>query len=204
MNKILALLFFILFASPLAGQGEKGGNGQSLLWLDAKSKLTIHVDTNVNGFPCEFISSKKSDAISIDYEAIDRNYVSIENAKMAFPLAKFDCGQTLKNREFREFLNEADYPTIAINLNGLEIYDRTSDGAIGKFIATVEVAAQERQEDIQIIDITSDDFSTVYTGRVTINVRAYGLEPPVKFLGMVKVRETVEIEFLFRFIGDAN
>lgn len=205
MNKALALFFFLIFTcSLLAQEDEPGGKGQALLWLDAQSKLTIHVATNVNGFPCEFISETKSDPIFIDYEALDRNYVAIQNAHLAFPLKAFDCGQGLKNKEFKEFLREPEYPEISINLNGLEIFDRTEQGAIGQFIATVEVAQKERQEDILIVDITSDDESTVYTGHVKINVKDYGLEPPVKFLGMVKVKESVHIEFQFRFVGDAR
>lgn len=204
MNKALALFFFLISGTFLVAQDAKGGKGQALLWLDSQSKLTIHVATNVNGFPCEYISQTKSDSIFIDYEALDRNYVAIENAHLAFPLKAFDCGQGLKNKEFKEFLREPEYPEISINLNGLEIFDRTEQGAIGQFIATVEVAQKERQEDILIVDITSDDQSTVYTGHVQINVRDYGLEPPVKFLGMVKVKEAVQIEFQFRFVGDAQ
>jgi len=203
MHKYLALLFLSILAS-LNGQAQSekpGGKGQALLWLDAKSELIIHVSTNVNGFPCRYVSEDKSDVIFMDYEAIDRNYVTIDNAVLSFPLADFDCGQQIKNKEFREFLKEAVYPTIEIDLKGLEIYDRSEDGSLGRFVATVEVAAVQRKQDIQIVDISSDDSSSTYSGHVNINVRDYGLEPPVKFLGMVKVKEEVAIDFEFRFVG---
>lgn len=206
---IKVLTFFLAFCTlPMMlicqSRVEAEEKGQSRLWLDAKSKLTIHVSTNVNGFPCEYTSTQKSEALLIDYEKLDQNYVSIKNASLDFPLNLFDCGQSLKNKEFKEFLRESEYPEIVITLNGLEIFPLTQDGAIGQFIATVEVAAQERKEAIQIVDIVSDESSTLYIGHVNINVKDYGLAPPIKFLGMVKVSEAVQIEFQFRFVGDAG
>lgn len=207
MNRFLAFFLSLIFTQTVmvAQNGDgTGEEGHSRLWLDAHSKLTIQVSTNVNSFPCEYVSEKVSEALIINYEAIDQNFVSIKNASLSFPLSAFDCGQKVKNKEFREFLNESDYPEVIIQLNGLEIFKTHSEGPLGKFEATIGVAAQYRMEEIEILEIISDDQSSVYSGHLVLNVRDYGLEPPVKFLGLVKVSESIRIDYQFRFIGDTH
>lgn len=203
MYRVLILLFFLPMSSLVAQSGPRGEKGQALLWLDVNSKLTIFVSTNVNGFPCEFVSSTRSKALFIDYEAIDDNYVEIENAALRFPIEEFDCGQNIKNKEFRAFLHSDEYPALEIELNGLKLFEQSREGVIGEFISTVEVATHKRQEKINITDIISEAKASTYKGFVEINVRDYQLEPPVKFLGMVKVKEKIRIDFEFRFIGDS-
>lgn len=195
---LLVLLPSISWAQNGAGRGEKG---QSRLWLDEESKLTIFVSTNVNSFPCEYKSTVKSETIEFQYLTKDHQTVEIQNASLQFPLGLFDCGQKVKNKEFKELLNEEEHKNIVINLNGLRIHEDDSNNVMGKFITTIQVAGVLKQEEIDITDIISDHESSIYSGSVTINIRDYGLEPPVKFLGLVKVNEAVKIDFEFRFVA---
>lgn len=205
MNRFLAFFLLSFLTAPVWGQngGGNGEKGQSRLWLDTHSKLIISVSTNVNAFPCTYESVQRSDIIEFEYLTKDHQSVEIENASLAFPLNQFDCGQKVKNREFKDLLNEEEHGSIFINLKGLQINEDDSKGVLGHFYANVNVAGVNRDEQIHIEDLVSDHEMSVYTGYVTINIRAYDLEPPVKFLGMVKVSEEVRIDFEFRFV-DAN
>lgn len=193
---ILVLQASICWAQNRTGKGEKG---QSRLWLDAESKLTIIVSTNVNSFSCDYVSSVKSEAIEFEYLTKDHQTVEIQNASLKFPLVEFDCGQKVKNKEFGQLLNVKEYKNILINLNGLIIHQDDSLGTMGKFMTAIKISGLQGEEDIDILDILSDHRSSIYKGTTTINIRDYGLKPPVKFLGLVKVKEEVKIDFEFKF-----
>jgi hypothetical protein len=166
-----------------------------------ESKISVLVETNVNNFTCEFTNPGQFNALRFKSE-VKADAIYFQDAILHLGVSEFDCGKELMNKDFRALLNEAEYPYITIEFKSLKWHDkeiREANKKMGKEIGLLEVllsvAGTSHRKEVEVYTVEVLGHTLSGTGKIEVNIREFGLEPPEKFLGLVKVKETINIRF---------
>jgi hypothetical protein len=166
-----------------------------------ESEISVWVETNVNNFTCEFTNPGQFNALQFKSE-VKADAIYFQDAILNLPVSEFDCGKELMNKDFRALLNETEYPYITIEFKSVKWYDeemREAHKKMGKEIGLLEVllkiAGTSHKKEVEVYTVEVLGHTLSGTGKIEVNIREFGLEPPEKFLGLVKVKETINIRF---------
>lgn len=157
--------------------------------LEDSSYITIHGETNVNQFACNYVSLSARDTVQIELDRQGRK-VYFNQAKLEINTTSFDCGNRMMNQDFQELLSAEQFPFIDIELLSVKISDS------GHAIAQTSVTIRDEQKKFSVpvlYEILPE--KQFYQGVLKINIRDFDIEPPRKMLGMVIVDEMILIEF---------
>jgi hypothetical protein len=186
---------FIVLTMIYFWYGGLSVNAQDTLTVRIKpeSTLTIHGKTNVNSFTCSqtHIPRKESRDIIL-IQAKDN--IHFENAELSIPVDEFDCGHKIMTRDFQEILETEKYPNLYVILHSVR---RNKDETYSSEVS-IKLAGVTRRYHIPIKIYSENDRLLVGAGQKEVGFGEFNLEPPVKFMGMVKVREELTISFTIR------
>lgn len=169
-----------LFASPSFAFG--GGD---------KSFISISGKTNVNSF--QF----RQDIALLDFmpSPIGKQYV-----RVAVEVKYFETDNPMMYKDFIELVKAKQFPHIYIDLLRTDFL-ALQEGKIVeqsvKFFLTIAGVTKFYNLNSEIATFPNECFSL--KGQRDIALPDFKIEPPVKFLGMVKVQETVHIDFNLAF-----
>lgn len=106
--------------------------------------------------------------------------------------ARLDCGIGRMNAHLRETLHAGTYPTIEFRLARVT---RTHGDSAVRLDGVLSIAGHEKPigVDATVRDATGD--AVRVRGAYTLNVRDYGLVPPRRFAGLLRVRDSVTVHF---------
>ncbi|MCA6073794.1 hypothetical protein [Fulvivirga sedimenti] len=159
------------------------------IMVDPASSLNIHGKTNINKFLCAQCETLDKDTVEITMTNEDK-VVHLTNASLKIRVKDFDCGINQMTREFRELLQADDHPYLRMILETIEpIGD-------GKFIANIAIVLAGVKSGYRIpVEVHDDERTLICSGKSQVSFVDFNLEPPVKFMGMVKVNEMLDISF---------
>lgn len=184
MNHFITYCAVFLFS--LCGLAQNGSGSKSIGILPS-SELSISGDTNINEFRCEFNTFYLEQCTEVVYHK-SGNHISFKNAVLTLRNEGFDCGSRGINKDFHALLNTARYPKITLELTGVTVENNR-----GKASVTINIAGKENSYRVPIEIITSP--MNRFTGRLKLDIRDFGLEPPKKLLGLIVIKEDIEIDF---------
>ncbi len=104
---------------------------------------------------------------------------------ISLPVNEFGCGNKMLNRDFKKTLKSEDYPFISVVVDKFIKKD-------GQYFSSLEldlVGKQLRMNELPFI--LNDQEQLVAT--FEINLSYFDLDPPKKFLGLLKVHERLKI-----------
>ncbi|GAA4817796.1 YceI family protein [Litoribaculum gwangyangense] len=188
MNFIKKILFFVSILGTLAFTAVITGSTSVL--ITPSSKLLIKGKTNVNSFKCEFDILKLKNPIPVVFQKIGDKMV-FDNTVLVLENDCFDCGGKGINNDFQELLKSDVYPQTQIKLKEI-CRDTKDDNSILAFL------------DISIAGVTKscttpvkfeDGDSLFVKGVLNLNICDFNLEPPKKALGLIVVKDIIEINF---------
>lgn len=159
--------------------------------IEKDSYLKILGTTNVNTFSCGYEGKITADTLSIHMQR-EEDKILLNDVVLEVEVARFDCGQSGMNKDFRNLLRYEYYPLLKINILSLMMSSHTQYEALAK--VRIEIAGKEEVYEVPVRQDEEKE-EQYYTGRQALNIRDFGLEPPKKFLGMVEVDEEVVIDF---------
>ena len=164
-----------------------------ILTVAPKSELTIIGKTNVNTFTCRY-TEVMSDTLNIEVIRNKGDYM-IDNAEMTFHVSAFDCGNAMMNEDFKDLLNADEFPVIRVNFKSLYMTPGQSKEIMGSIIAQFELAGTEGASPINILKKPEKSQTNDYFGFTNLDITNFGLEPPTKMMGMIKVKKDIKVEF---------
>jgi len=157
------------------------------------SSVVINGTTNMNTFQCGSGYETGSDMIrerwnpdSEKWEIYGSVYIEV---------AQFDCKNRIMNNDFRNTLKHNDYPEIKIeflNLREVQLQDNTLK-AQGHIKVTLAGKTHEYflSSELEFLD---DQYS-ILKGEQTLRFSDFGLEPPQKGFGLVRVNDEIHVSF---------
>lgn len=189
------------FSGRIPGNGN---TGSYLVRIARESYLIINGYTNFNNFSCIYEGDFYRDTLTVKAVS-DGDHVTLSDARLLLKTDLFDCHNPGMNEDFRDLLNSGKYPFIRIqvvdiNKNQQEINARLVSLNDKKYIllkVSIQIAGEENTYDLPV-EILKKNNGLFYSGRLNLNIRDFGLVPPVKMFGLVRVKEFVSIDFMVK------
>lgn len=159
--------------------------------VEPESKLLIKGTTNINKFTCHFNISKLRNRIPVNFEVRD-NKMIFNETYLILKNDCFDCGNKNINKDFKELLKTNEYPQIFIHLN--EMQNLNLNNSTSEVLLDMEIAGINKSYTIPV-KIENNENNLLVRGKLMMDINDFNLEPPKKILGLIKVNNTIEIDF---------
>lgn len=178
--------------APVAGQTV------ALDLLD-QSQFWIHGSSSVNRFTCKVGTIRGDGPLPTSARTVSAAASDAEGATtVTVPVQEFDCGNDRMTQDLKETLNAGDHPTIRFRLHNVEKVVQP-DSVDGWYRLTVlgflTVSGTERLVRVSAWGrpVSADVYRV--RGCTPIDMTYFGITPPTKFMGLVKVHDRIEVHF---------
>ncbi|SFE98299.1 YceI family protein [Thermophagus xiamenensis] len=186
-------LFFVFLTYDVIAQSDIDINTQPIFNTETegcKDFIKIDGSTNVNQF---YFIQKLDDNPRVVKSKNPSNDVLI----LKIPAHDFEPSNPMMYKDFLDFIKAKEFPYIDITI----FFDnlRLPVGNTTTVVPKIKVGLAGHTQTYEIPGYVNEclDKELHIKGKVKINLKDFGLEPPSKFLGMVKVRQEVFINFGF-------
>ncbi|KAA3635356.1 MAG: YceI family protein [Bacteroidetes bacterium] len=167
--------------------------------LKPSSVLSINGETNVNSFCCS--SQQKFPKGRVGYEWGKGNgKLNFKNTQLKINVQSLDCGANAINKDLQKTLQAESFPYITIELK--EALNTDGGNSIKKnqwveFLAKTEITlcCVTKEVTIPVVIRKSADNRFQIIGSTILQFRDFELEPPTVMMGLIKVKETLDISF---------
>ena len=167
---------------------------ETMILVVPGSEVIISGTSNVNKFDCSY----KVQGMKVPVHLVYReklNEIHFKNAKLDLPSDCFDCGGKAINRDFKDILQTEKYPEIKLRLLYVDPPDRDSNKVgVGMEIT---LAGVSRTYFTHLESRTQGEIQV--KGTLDLKLTDFGLEPPKKVLGLIKVDDQVKVNLNLRF-----
>jgi len=184
------ILIFVLFTGLL--------HAQTTVKVDLlkNSWLAINGSTNVVGFKLIHNGEKllgKSITMTANQ---NQNKIYLSQNQLAIQVNNFSSDNVMALRDFKKLIKSDAYPQIKVQLNYIEALPGNEKGAYSKGNASVNITITgvTHQYSIPVSSNSQNEYISVVGGK-KINIRDFGLQPPVEMMGLIKVSEWISIDF---------
>jgi hypothetical protein len=185
MKLILTTLFASLFFPPNKVVIEK--------WIIEKnSNLSIQGRSNVNSFQCDVKEYLRADTI-LFYKQ-DQEQQFIVKGGLTINVNEFDCHQRYMTGDLRKTLKGQEYPQLKINLLSIGNFTTAGNKNV-KGIMTITLAGITRRMEINYATQATNDGNLHLNGSRQVLFSDFGLTPPHKLAGLIKVEEQINVQF---------
>ncbi|GAB4231262.1 MAG: hypothetical protein Tsb0034_03480 [Ekhidna sp.] len=169
------------------------------------SFISIHGETNVNKFNCEVNKPSLNDSIVVK-NIWSNQKLEFQGLKLIYKVGDFKCGIRAMEPDFRELLKAEEEPFVVLQLNAITLHPNNDaferldvEADVDIFIAGVrrQIVVQHGQ----VINHSSAHMT--FKGDKQLLMTDFDIEPPAKFLGMVKVANDIRVEFAIEMVVSA-
>ena len=161
------------------------------------STITINGKTNINQFECFTDQSSLNDSILV--KNIWSNLkIEFEGLILKYRIDDFSCGIQAMTKEFRELMKAESEPFLFLHLNSITICQDNNAFEELDVDADVKILLGGEERLIQIEGgkvINHSSARMTLKGEKRLLMSDFNIEPPTKFLGLVKANDEIEIEF---------
>lgn len=197
MRVVSAILVVLLMASsdrpPLVHR----------LIVQPTSKLTIDGTTNVNSFTCAISKYVGRDTLVLHEGGKHIRPVFVKGA-VSLDASSFDCGMALMTSDFHKTINSTRYPAIVIDFISFERMPAYTTSEQFKGILKISLAGATRLFEVNCaIGATSAGLIQLSGSREFL-FSDFGLTPPARILGAVKVQDALKVTFNLKLALDPN
>src|SRR6185369_15606537 len=165
------------------------------LVIQPTSSVTINGKTNVNSFQCAINKYTGNDTLILRQVKPGVKPVFTQGA-VSLAATTFDCGMKVMTKDFLKTINASQYPNIIIEFVSFEKLPRYQPKE-ERFQTNMKIslASVGRNFDLTC-SITKDEAGYVHLkGGKDSNFSDFGLKPPSRMAGAVKVKEKLEVNF---------
>ncbi len=194
LKTILSFCYFLFFCSNIFSQYWAA---VPITDEHPKDYIAIIGETNINCFECEYDGNEGTQNI---YQFVLNSESSRDQVlEVYIPVKEFNCSQYLMYDDLQLLLKSNEHPYIRIGIDPSQLRKIPNKPAVNLDISLTIADVTN----IQSILCTVDDFKDSrlqISGQTTIHLTDYKIKPPVKFMGLVRVKDEVTISFSFNFI----
>lgn len=168
--------------------------------IERSSNLCIEGRSNVAAFQCDVIEYLKADTISFYKDESQQLQINTRGG-LTISVNKIDCHQRFITNDLRKTLKADKIPDLKIELlsvgNFLQFPGRDVKGVV-----LISLAGTDRKMEVSYTVETGIKNIIKLHGKRDVLFSDFGLTPPSKLAGLVKVEDRLNIRFLLvlRFI----
>jgi hypothetical protein len=193
------MIYYILLVLWVTSQdfsSEKKPAKRHLMHI-LSSETTILGKTNVNKFTCRATQGARPEHVKM-YSEASENRIAFREFLITLNVDEFDCGMNVMTKDFKATIKGNEYPTIGLEIKSIEFKEGNSlkEGNT-KADAAVKITLAGKSHEEYFREGQFIKSGNVYTiiGHQALNMTDFGLDPPSKFMGTVKVKDALEIDF---------
>ena len=167
--------------------------GLALLQADQASALQSSVDftvsgtSTVRGWTCSVTGSAR---VTVGSATPVRGLADgVQAATLSVPVDDFSCPDEEMMEHLLEALRADEFPEITFRLEG---YEANGQGAVTTGVLTLLDATRAVSFPLSL---TPSGSGVQIEGEMALDMTAYGVEPPVVMLGLMRVRPQIRIQF---------
>ena len=149
--------------------------------------FTVSGTSTVRGWTCTVTGSAR---VTVGSSTPVRGLADgVQGATLTVPVGEFDCPQDEMIEHLHAALRVDEFPEITFLLEG---YEANGQGVVTNGTLTILDAT----EGVSFpLSLTPSGSGVQIEGEVALDMTAYGVEPPVVMLGLMRVRPRIRIQF---------
>lgn len=188
---IFNILWLSIGALLLAVPAEKTN---TTLWkVSQESVVEVVGSTNVNKFQCNSLRYGGEDQlISVFYP--DKE-VTEWSGEVVILSKNFDCYNKIMTKDFQETVNADEHSEIKVRFIQLKKYSTSKEEEQLDGQVEITLAGVTKRYPISCFMMNRSGGETHLRGEQNLLFSEFGLDPPVKFLGTVKVKNSITVNF---------
>lgn len=149
----------------------------------AQANVQVKVVTNVATFECECAGD--------NFVYKGTSLLSSKASVVLFPIVDFDCPKKLMEKDLQELFESDNFPYAKLTVDKV-FTSSTKLQSYVKFTLTLKDVSNDYTIPLQEKYINGQNY---IKGKQPILLTDFGIEPPTKMLGMVKVADEVLVSF---------
>ena len=149
------------------------------------SYVEIHGTTNVNSFNCSYNAHLPENEFEVSLIKKIKS-VEIQHEALFLKVLNFKCPNPQMTGDLHNLLEYEEYPFIIFQLK--KITNKNTAHIM------IEMAGEKQSYSVNLQN-TLHKSQVVSSAIMNLCITDFGLQPPEKFFGMVKVNENIEVEF---------
>lgn len=164
------------------------------LWkVSQESVVEVVGSTNVNQFQCNSLRYAGEDQlISVFYP--DKK-VTEWSGEIVILSKNFDCYNKIMTKDFKETVLADEHPEIKVRFIQLKKHSTSHEEEQLEGQVEITLAGVTKRYPISCFMMNRIGGATNLRGQQTLHFSEFGLEAPVKFLGTVKVKNSITVNF---------
>ncbi len=194
-------MIILLFAFAFFGWENQNPVTYNVRIYD-QSELKIFGESNVNTFSFQYNPQYLQEGMSVSVKS-NSERISFNNAVLKLKVKGFDSGHKIMNNDLYDLLKADRYPNVSIDFQSAIPQLKATPYQSLTVNAKVFMAGQVHNEVIVVKAIKAGE-KYHYVGKTKLNLHNYSIDPPVKFMGLVKVHEELTINFDLLFEAVQN
>lgn len=178
----------IILMLPVFGFKPEHRTSEYLVIIGPDSHISVNGRSNVNRFSCDYAGIIESDTLSVITDSESNNRL-LSATELSIKVGEFDCGMRAMTRDMITLLREDKFPFLNIQVTGLTPMD---DAVLANTLITL---AGETVSVPVYAEVSNNPNWSSFSGEFDLSLKSFGLEPPTKFFGAVRVKEDITIKF---------
>lgn len=152
--------------------------------------------SNIRAFSCNATQVYvNAEAAPEDFaRAKEDGLPAVRSAALQVPVRTLDCGIGLQNTHLFETLGATTNPTISFSLSGYSVEPSEAVRHV-RINGALRIAGVERQVVVHGTVVRDPSGQWILRGDRVISVRDFGVVPPRRFFGLLRVRDEVTVHF---------
>jgi hypothetical protein len=119
---------------------------------------------------------------------------AVRIAALSVPVRSLDCGIAKQNRDLYETVDAEHHPDISFTLNYYKLESVAPVRRV-RINGSLRIAGVERDYIVNGTVAPGPDGGWILRGDRSLNVRDFGIKPPRRFLGILRVRDEITVHF---------
>ena len=191
MKKIIVLLLLLLISSNFFF-----AQNTFSVDLQKNSSITIHGTTNLLSFKLIQTGEKLTKRNFIITASENHNKIILSQNEHTILVKDFSSENKMAQRDFLKLVKADMYPSFHVKVNYFEIDPNTINTDQAKATVSVDltITGKTKQYSIPVKSVRDGD-NYKLNGNKKINIRDFGLDPPVEMMGLIRVSEWINIDF---------
>ena len=164
--------------------------------IGAASRVWITGASNIRHFTCT--AHEVGGVLALHGRQTDQPVLSGENTSarpsLTVSVGQLDCGIGIMNRHLRDALHAAQHPRIEFRLAAYQV-DLRADPVVAQLTGRVVIAGVERPL-MTTAEVRADSLGLMHVvGRYVVHLSDFGVTPPRRFGGLLRVRDRATVHF---------
>ncbi|GET29685.1 YceI family protein [Prolixibacter sp. SD074] len=193
IGKVLFQVGLFVFLLHFGGRAE-GADFRGVCQL---AKVRIDGSTNVNQFHF-YYEQPLTENFSFAVLPTDSN--RLDSLSFFIPIEHIDASNPAMLDDFKELLKASQYPKIQITISDAELLHIFTSRDVKNIPIDITIAGMTNDYVSPMEVVRSEKNLIVVKGRTRIQLTDYNISPPRRFLGMIRVKDEVFINFDIKLI----